>query len=92
MDATGKDANTQLLTTQEFSATSRLSVATIHRLKSQGKIPFFQPAGKGGRLLFPADAIERAADAAKHGSDTSSPVEERPRLPGPSPTWMGPTP
>ena len=82
------DASSQLLTVSEFSAKSRLSVPTIHRLKHQGKIPYFQPAGKGGRLLFPADAIERAAEAAKL---SSPPAENPPHLSGPPPTWMRPT-
>jgi len=79
----------QLLTVQEFIAKSRLSAATIHRLKDQGKIPYFQPAGKGGRLLFPADAIEQAASEAAKPS--SPPDENRPHLSGPPPTWMRPT-
>ena len=52
------DDNAQLVTIEELSEHSRLSIATIHRLKRAGKIPFFQPSGKGGRLLFPANAIE----------------------------------
>ena len=87
------DVSPQLLTVQELIAKSRLSVATIHRLKKQGKIPYFQPAGKGGRLLFPADAIERAAsEAAKPSVPVSSPDANRPHLSGPPPTWMRSTP
>lgn len=90
MDATGYIASTQLLTVQELSTKCRLSIATIHRLKDQGKIPFYQPAGKGGRLLFPADAIERAA--AETTKPSSPPADDRPHLPGPPPTWMRSTP
>ncbi len=79
----------QLLTLSEFSAHSRLSPSTIHRLKDAGKIPFVQPAGKGGKLLFPANAIELMATrelerpstpAAASGGDSG-------RLSGPRPKW-----
>ena len=42
------------LTVDELSARTGLSLSSLHRLKKQGRIPFFQPAGKGGRLLFPS--------------------------------------
>lgn len=86
------DTSPQLLTLQELIDRSRLSAATIHRLKKLGKIPYLQPAGKGGRLLFPADAIERAAcEAAKPASPVSSPAGSRPHLSGPPPAWMRPS-
>jgi hypothetical protein len=85
------DASPQLLTVSEFRAESRLSVATIHRLKNQGKIPFYQPAGKRGRVLFPADAIERAASAAaKPSAPVLSAPLTRSHLSGPPPAWMQP--
>lgn len=80
----------QLLTIQELSVTSRLSVTTLHRLKRQGKIPYFQPAGKNGRLLFPADAIERSITVSASGRGDLSPssTAKKDRLAGPSPAWM----
>ena len=83
------DEKSQLLTIAELSARSRLSLATIHRLKRDGKIPFFQPAGKGGRLLFPSDAIERAgAFQVDTVPPVSTPVPIEPtRLSGPQPKW-----
>jgi hypothetical protein len=68
-----------------------LAVLQIHVGNLDGaQIPFYQPAGKGGKLLFPPDAIERAAQG------TSSPAVEDPpgaaecpsRLSGPCPAWM----
>src|SRR5688500_6607817 len=57
-------AEPQLLTLSEFSARSRLSPATIHRLKDAGKIPFVQPAGKRGAsfssLPMPLSVCPRA--------------------------------
>ena len=76
----------QLLTIQELSTKCRLSIPTIHRLKRLSKIPYFQPAGKGGRVLFPADAIERASSETAEPS--SPPTDATPHLSGPSPTWM----
>jgi len=67
-----------------------LSIPTLHRLKRQGKLPFFQPAGKGGRLLFPPDAIERCAAADFSEQITLfTPAAKPPRqLSGPRPGWM----
>ena len=81
------------LNIEELSAQTGLSLASIHRLKKQGKIPFYQPAGKGGKLLFPPDAIERAAGTESPSVKESDPVattedSPRPRLSGPCPAWM----
>ena len=79
----------QLLTIQELSRRSRLSIATIHRLKKAERIPYFQPSGKGGRLLFPVDAIERSGDRKFRAAETGqndTPGDQR--LPGPRPAWM----
>jgi hypothetical protein len=76
------------LTLSEFSVHSRLSPATIHRLKDAGKIPFVQPAGKGGKLLFPANALELMA--AREPDPQSSAIAsdgDRKRLSGPRPKW-----
>lgn len=91
MDAAGNNLDTQLLTIQELSARCRLSTSTLHRLKDQGKIPFYQPAGKRGRLLFPLDAIERAAGVGNQPAPASSPADDHPRLSGPPPAWMRPS-
>jgi excisionase family DNA binding protein len=90
VDTASDATSTQLLTVQELSARSRLSPSTIHRLKREGKIPFFQPAGKGGRLLFPADAIERVPQALRTTlPDPSRPTGRAARhLSGPPPAWM----
>ncbi len=75
----------------ELVAITGLSEATIWRLKRAGKIPFFQPGGKGGRVKFPANAIELASRP-----ETPSPVRDdnenalSDRLPGPQPKWMSP--
>jgi predicted DNA-binding transcriptional regulator AlpA len=71
----------------ELMARTGLSRATVWRLKRDGKIPFFQPAGKGGRVAFPDDAIEHALsggtpDSAEGNGDSPQ------RLPGPKPSWM----
>ncbi len=41
----------------ELSQTSGLSISTIRRLVRDHRIPFLQPSGKGGKLLFPVDAL-----------------------------------
>ena len=80
----------QLLTLREFCGVTRLSPATVHRLIKAGKLLCFQPSGKGGKLLFPANAIDLAASPASAPSALS---EDRDagsqRLSGPTPKWLG---
>ncbi len=79
----------QLLTLKEFCGVKRLSPATIHRLKNAGKLTFYQPSGKGGKLLFPVNAIELAASAASAPSVPSEPrAAGSQRLSGPAPKWL----
>lgn len=84
------DANApQLLTLKEFSTASRLSSATIHRLKDAGRIPFHQPSGKGGKLLFPVNALDLVSTASTTVPNVSAvdcPVGGE-RLSGPLPKW-----
>jgi excisionase family DNA binding protein len=85
------DTTIKYLTADELAAQSRFSSSTIHRLKKAGKIPFIQPAGKGGRLLFPADALERTAEpAAPIGQPESVRSELSKRLSGRQPKWKQP--
>lgn len=79
----------QYFSAAELSAQSGLSKQTIFRLKDQGKLPYFQPAGKNGRLLFPPDAIEQACrerQPTRTEQPRCDPVEKR--LPGKKPNWM----
>lgn len=80
--------NKKLLGIKELSQQYGLSVSTIRRLKDAGKIPFFQPAGKCGRLLFPADAIERAAQSLGSQTIATSDADRPTRLSGRAPKWM----
>jgi hypothetical protein len=77
------------LTKQELVARSGLSAATIQRYKDQGLIPFFQPGGKGGRILFPPDAIETVhlESAGPIPNSTDARQQKLPKLPGPRPRW-----
>ncbi len=51
-------ASRQYLKIDELSKKTGLSVPTLRRLVRNKRIPCIQPAGKGGRLLFPPDALE----------------------------------
>jgi len=79
----------QLLTLKEFSVATRLSTATIHRLIKAGKLPCIQPSGKGGKLLFPINAIDFASTPSTTVPNVPA-VDQRvdgERLSGPSPKW-----
>ena len=89
--AVAVDATKSYIDIHQLTTRTGLSVATIHRLKAQGKIPFFQPAGKGGKLLFPPDALERAPGPTPPAAQLGS-SEPQGRLSGPAPAWMRPTP
>ncbi len=56
-----------LVTLAELSQGSGVSASTIRRWVRDERIPHFQPSGKGGKLLFPPDAIEKDIACAKHG-------------------------
>jgi excisionase family DNA binding protein len=79
--------NQKLLTIREFSAMSGLSVATIRRRVQDGSINAVQLGGKGKKLLFPRDVLERLAETFSPGEQNGSP---RPgcRLSGRRPSWM----
>ena len=75
------------LTKRQLSCRTGLSPATIQRLKDRGQIPCYQPGGKGGRLLFPIDAIEHAVPASQPADGA---VHRKPQraLSGRRPVWM----
>jgi len=81
----------ELVTIQELSRQTRLSLATLHRYKAAGKIPFHQPGGKGSALRFPADAVQRAAVADAMDAAASVVQGSRKQLAGPRPAWLRPT-
>jgi hypothetical protein len=83
-------SDTRYFDIKQFSTTSGLSVATIRRLARDGRIPYLQPAGKGGKLLFPPDALELADQGATHASAQPRPTTSRQssHLRGPVPSWM----
>ncbi len=76
-----RDESQQLISIQELSKRSGVPVVTLRRWARAGSIPFFQPGGKNGRLLFPVDAIE-ASYFSHPTSECATPRAGR--LPG----WM----
>lgn len=75
------------LTIHELSAKTKFSVSQLRRLARQGRIPCFQPGGKGGKLLFPPDAIEQYLADDPHLDGDSAPKSTKP-LSGRLPAWM----
>jgi excisionase family DNA binding protein len=76
------------LNIDEFAARTGYSKSTIHRLKNAKKIPFYQPGGKGARLLFPPDAIEYATQPPVGESNDQRDAIPKPHLAGRKPAWM----
>ena len=60
MDAT--PAAVSYLNLRQFCRLTGLSASTVRRLVRAGEISFLQPAGKRGKLLFRADALERGVN------------------------------
>ncbi|MCA8999614.1 MAG: hypothetical protein KDA80_21645 [Planctomycetaceae bacterium] len=73
----------ELLTIQECSEYSWLSVPQLRRLVKERRIPYLQPGGPGGKLLFRRDALFEANQAVRTPQSTS------PELPtsGRKPKW-----
>lgn len=63
------------LTLEELARVSGLSKVTLRRHWRAGKIPGHQPGGKGSRVLFPPDALERKQVA------SPAMLEPRPSVP-----------
>ncbi len=78
--------DSRYLDIQQLSTASGLSISTIRRLVRDDRIPHFQPAGKGGKLLFPPDALELTAQGAACPSaqpQSANPGQpEQPEQPG----------
>ena len=72
------------LTIKELSEQSGFSVTQIRRWVAAGKIAYFQPGGKGGKLRFPPDTLERRSAEEPFDND----AEEEILLPGRRPKWM----
>jgi len=83
---------TPLVNIDELHRHTGLSLSTIRRLRKAGKIPSYQPGGKGSRVTFPLNAIELASQASDSlSSPAAAPPSEAPqRLAGPTPKWMQP--
>jgi hypothetical protein len=60
-----RESPAPLLNIHQLSELTGLSLATLNRLQADGAITYFQPGGKRSRVLFPADAIQRAGASAR---------------------------
>jgi hypothetical protein len=70
------------LNLRELSVATGISETQLRRLAKDRKIPSFQPGGKGGRLLFPPDAIEKSEQPQPGFEATGLPLAGR------RPLWM----
>ncbi len=74
------------LSLRELSQRTGLSESTIRRLAQRKKIQAHQPGGKGTKLLFRPDAIEKTTSPPTSPDPASNRVKH---LSGRAPTWMG---
>lgn len=81
------------LTKRQLAQRTGLSESTIQRLKDDNKLPFFQPGGKGARVLFPLNAVEAAVGHLPAASSATASIDESDQesaapIPGPRPRWQ----
>jgi excisionase family DNA binding protein len=74
------------LTIEELSLRTTLSVSTLRRLFKRGLIVGYQPGGPRTRILFPNDAVERAATVGATSETETEFTKAPPR--GPRPKWQ----
>ncbi|HEX6986540.1 MAG TPA: hypothetical protein VF170_14250, partial [Planctomycetaceae bacterium] len=74
----------------EFVRRTGLSESTVRRRLADGRIPKYQPSGKGGVIAIPlAAALSAAAPpAAPSGPSGATPAPAPPRRSGPLPAWQ----
>jgi excisionase family DNA binding protein len=77
----------EYLDIDELAQRTGLPVSTLWRLKHRGRIPFFQPGGKGARVKFPANALELAAAEVQQTTRDAEVPPSTEQLPGPRPKW-----
>jgi excisionase family DNA binding protein len=81
----------QWITVTELSTRVGVSVSTLRRWVRGGRLPAIQPGGPRGKLLFPADVVERIAQALRlpDVADVTQPhLDKVAPLSGPRPNWM----
>jgi excisionase family DNA binding protein len=81
----------RLLSIDELSELSGISVVTLRRYVHKGKIKALQPGGRGCKLLFQPDALEQA-DQPPVADHTQVSDHDRSHLSGRRPEWMAPNP
>lgn len=96
--STTKLEDRQFLSPVEFARLSGLSLSTVARYLANGKLPYYQPGGKGCRVLIPrsglqdvdVNAARKGASSERAPSSTDIPTAARQRsgLAGPRPKWM----
>jgi hypothetical protein len=52
-----EESSRRLLSPQQFSQLTGLSLATVHRYLKSGKLSYLQPGGPRSRILIPSDAL-----------------------------------
>jgi excisionase family DNA binding protein len=75
------------LTIDQLHHRSGISKPTLYRWVDRNVIPFYQPGGKGGKLLFPPNAIELATRDRLANGHAEPVAPKKTKLSGPRPKW-----
>jgi len=78
--------NRDFLNVKELVAKTGFPESAIWTLKRQGRIPYLQPAGPRGKVLFPPDALDHLVYR-PDPADAAKPHREPKLLSGKEPKW-----
>lgn len=93
------DADRLYVSPAEFSSASGLSMSTVRRYLSDGRLPKAQPGGHRGRILIPLTALEillvdhqalasEPATTTVNATSVRAPEKPPTALSGPQPRWL----
>jgi excisionase family DNA binding protein len=83
-------AGPRVLTYEELSGLTGISISTLRRRVADGSIPYLQPGGPRTRVAFPIDILERLLRQQTHLTGLTGPKQRQHRVMkhGPAPKWM----
>lgn len=94
IDVMDQVAGRTFLTVREFASQSGIGVATVWRYLHDGKLPKYQPGGRGCRVVIPIQALHtlpvyEGTNSMPQTDSAPSPGQkhQQKKIPGPRPKW-----